>query len=192
MSAPPAGRRVSVVGNSGSGKSTVARAIATRLGVPWIELDSLYHQPGWTPMPEGDFRATVAEHVAADGWVIDGNYNVVRPLVWARADTVVWLDLPRRVVMRRVVARTLTRAVRRVELWNGNRERWRNLLRLDQDQSIIVWSWRQHGKYAHRYAAAMTHPQWKHLRFVRLRSSREVAAFLASLDRPARQRRDSE
>jgi adenylate kinase family enzyme len=93
-------RRVSVVGNSGSGKSTVAAALAAALGVPHLELDGVFHQPGWEPLPADSFRAVVAAAVAGDGWVLDGNYSAVRDLVWARADTVVWLDLPRRTVMR--------------------------------------------------------------------------------------------
>ncbi len=115
-------RRVSVVGNSGSGKSTLARELALVLGVPYVELDSLFHQPGWVPLAEDEFRRVVGAAAAVDGWVMDGNYSAVRPIVWTRADTVVWLDLPRRTVMRQVVWRTVRRAVTRQELWNGNRE----------------------------------------------------------------------
>ena len=61
--------------------------------------------------------------------MIDGNYRtvVVDGPVWQRADTVVWLDLPRRIVMRQVVSRTFRRSILREELWNGNREPLRNL-----------------------------------------------------------------
>ncbi len=120
---------MSVVGNSGSGKSTLARALAAELGVAHIELDAIYHQPGWQPLPAADFRARVDAATATGGWVVDGNYSAVRDLIWARADTVVWLDLPRHAVMRQVIWRTLRRAMLRAELWNGNRERWRNLVR---------------------------------------------------------------
>src|SRR5579875_4043583 len=78
-------RRVSVVGCSGSGKSTVGRRLARDLHVPYIELDSIFHQPGWVPLPRDEFRRRVTEVVAADGWVIDGNYSSVQPLVWDRA-----------------------------------------------------------------------------------------------------------
>jgi adenylate kinase family enzyme len=171
-------RRVSVVGNSGSGKSTAAVALSARLGVPCVELDSIFHQPGWTELPVDEFRARVAAAAAGDAWVIDGNYSAVRDVVWARADTVVWIDLPRPVVMRRVVARTVGRAVRRQELWNGNREPWSNFLTLDPERSIIMWAWTQHRRYRRRYEAAMADPAWAHLRFVRLRSPAEIRRFL--------------
>jgi adenylate kinase family enzyme len=62
-------RRVSVVGNSGSGKTTVAAAIARALSVPHLELDAVFHQPNWQPLEREVFRATVADFVASDAWV---------------------------------------------------------------------------------------------------------------------------
>jgi adenylate kinase family enzyme len=172
-------RRVSVVGNSGSGKSTLAAGLAARLGVPFVELDSIFHQPGWTELPRDEFRARVGAVAAGEEWVIDGNYTAVRDLVWARADTVVWIDLPRRLVMRRVVGRTIRRAVLRQELWNGNREPSSNWLTLDPERSIIMWAWTQHAKSRARYGEAMADPAFAHLRFVHLRSQAEVRAFVS-------------
>jgi adenylate kinase family enzyme len=172
-------RRISVVGCSGSGKSTVGRRLARDFGVPFIELDSIYHQPGWVPLPREEFRRRVAEVTAADGWVIDGNYSSsVQDLVWARADTVIWLDLPRRTVMRQVVWRTVRRAAFRVELWNGNRERWANLLTWEPEDSVISWSWHHYPVYRERYGAAAAAPPYPQLNFVRLRSHRAIRRFL--------------
>jgi adenylate kinase family enzyme len=173
-------RRVSVVGNSGSGKSTLAVALAARLGAPCVELDAIFHQPGWTERPVEDFRARVADAAAGDTWVIDGNYSAVRDLVWARADTVVWLDLPRPAVMRRVVTRTVRRAARRQELWNGNREPWSNFWSLDPQRSVVAWAWTRHRNYRARYEAALADPAWARLRFVRLRSTAEVRRFVSA------------
>ena len=172
-------RRVSVVGTSGVGKSTFASALALVLGAAFLELDSVQHQADWTPLPVQEFRARVA--LVADGecWVIDGNYGRVQDLVWARADTVVWLDLPRRVVMRRIVWRSVWRVAGRTELWNGNRERWRNLFTLEK--SVIVWAWQTYAANRARYEAAMADPLRSHLRFVRLRSAAEVRRFLRSV-----------
>jgi adenylate kinase family enzyme len=172
-------RRVSVVGNSGSGKTTMARALAAVMGVPHLELDSVHHQPGWAELETGEFRRRVAGFVAADSWVVDGNYSKVRDLVWGRADTVAWLDPPRRRVMRQVIWRSLSRAARRTELWNGNRERWGNFLSLNPQESVIAWAWTRHDVYRSRYAAARADPANAHLAFVQLRSARDVADFIS-------------
>jgi adenylate kinase family enzyme len=171
-------RRVSVVGTSGAGKSTFAAALAGVLGAPWLELDSVYHQADWTPLPAEDFRCRVLAVADGPRWVIDGNYGTVRDIVWARADTVIWLDLPRRTVMRRIIWRTLRRVGGRVELWNGNRERWRNIFTLDDQESVIAWAWKTHGSRRERYAAALADPAYSHLRFVRLRSPGAMRRFL--------------
>ncbi|MGH3630823.1 MAG: hypothetical protein ACRDRL_25690 [Sciscionella sp.] len=100
-------RRVSVVGTSGAGKSTLAAELARVLDADFLELDSVFHQPGWVPLAREEFRRRVAAAVAGERWVIDGNYtSQVKDLVWARADTVVWLDLARRTVMRRITRRS--------------------------------------------------------------------------------------
>ncbi|MEV4013648.1 hypothetical protein AB0J35_24400 [Nonomuraea angiospora] len=173
-------RRVSVVGNSGSGKSTLAAALAGRLGVPWLELDSVFHMAGWTPRSTEEFRAEVDAFTAGDGWVVDGNYSAVRDLVWSRADTVVWIDLPRPAVMRQLLARTLRRMATGAELWNGNRESFRFLL--DKDESIIRFAWQQHAVYRERYRRAAADPANAHLDFVRV-ASRADAERLARADK---------
>lgn len=159
---------MSVVGNSGSGKSTLGRALAARLRVPFVELDAIHHLAGWVPIGGTEFRTTVGEIADGDGWVIDGNYSAVRDLVWARADTVVWFDLPRRTVIRQVLWRTIRRGVTREELWNGNRERLGSLLRLDPQESLLRWSWTRHQVYRERYARAAA--ERKDLDFIRIAS----------------------
>ena len=172
-------RRVSVVGNSGSGKTTFAAELARRIGAPHLELDSVFHQPGWEPLPTEEFRARVAAFTAGDRWVVDGNYSKVQDLVWPRADTVVWLDPPRHRVMRRIVWRTLRRVFSRAELWNGNREPWGNLFRVDPEKSVVAWAWTRHRIVRARYTQAQADPANAHLEFIRLRSDRDAAALLA-------------
>lgn len=177
-------RRVSVVGTSGVGKSTFASSLARVLGVSFLELDSLQHQADWTPLPVEEFRARVALVAHGECWVIDGNYSRVQDLVWARADTVIWIDLPRLTVMRRIVWRTLRRVGGRVELWNGNRERWRNFFSLDKEESVIVWAWQTYAANRARYEEAMADPAHGHLRFVRLRSPAAARHFLREAEHP--------
>jgi adenylate kinase family enzyme len=170
-------QRVSVVGNSGSGKTTLAAELGRRIAAPHLELDAVFQQPGWQPLPVDEFRARVSEFVAGDRWVVDGNYSSVQDLVWQRADTVIWLDPPRHRVMRRIIWRTLRRAVTRAELWNGNREDWSSMFRVDPAKSIIAWAWTRHRVVRERYSSAQADPANAHLTFIRLRSDEDVAAL---------------
>lgn len=174
-------QRVSVVGVSGAGKSTLAAALAARLGVLHVELDGIFHQPGWTELDDGEFASRVTAATAGPGWVVDGNYSRIRDIVWARADTVVVLDLPRWRVMSQLLRRTLRRMATRRELWNGNRERWRNLLRRDPNENILRWAWTTYGSNRDRYRAAAVDPRWAHLSFRTVRSRRDMARLLATM-----------
>ena len=177
--------RVSVVGASGSGKSWVASQVAARLGVPYLELDAVRHQPNWQELPDAQFLEEVQRFVTQDRWVVDGNYFsvVTEPAVWSAADTVIWVDLPKGAVMRQVAWRTLKRVVQRKELWNGNRERLRDLLHWDPYRSIIRWSWTNYRVVRERYEAAMADSRWQHLEFVRLRSRDQVGRYVARIQR---------
>jgi adenylate kinase family enzyme len=168
--------RIVVVGTGGSGKTTVARELAGRLGVPHVELDELFHGPGWTETPAEEFRRRVAAATDGDGWVVDGNYErFLGDLVLDRADTVVWLDIPLSVSLRRVTRRTIGRIRTGEELWSGNRESWRGGF-FGWD-SMIVWAIRSHHRNRRGRAERLArHP---HLRVVRLRSSKEVESYLS-------------
>jgi adenylate kinase family enzyme len=169
-------RRVAVVGCSGAGKTTLARSLSARLGVPHVELDALFHLPGWSERPAEEFRVAVAAALAGDGWVVDGNYTSrLGDVTLGAADTVVWLDFSRPVVMSRIVTRSVRRVVTREELWNGNRETWSNLVSRDPKRSIIAWAWTQHGPYRRQYEAG-SDPSW-----VRLRTPVDARRWLAAI-----------
>jgi len=176
-------RRISVVGSSASGKTSASRAIEERLGLARLELDSVYHQPDWTPLPDDEFRNVVEAFVGDEAWVVDGNYTVagVLDLVWQRADTVVWLDPPKYVVMWRVVSRTLSRGMWGTELWNGNRESLKNILKWDPEKNIIRWAWRCFDHRRSGYELRMRDPAWSHITFLRLRTRGDVRDFLDDL-----------
>ena len=171
--------RVSVVGSSGSGKTTMGKAIASRLAIPYIELDAIFHQPRWTELPEEEFRARVRASTAGDAWVIDGNYSVVRPIVLERATTVVWLDYSRPRVMQQVIRRSLARGVTRRELWNGNREHPRDWVRADHP---IRWSWSHHERKRREYEARFELPEYAHLDVRRFCVPDDARAWLDSLE----------
>ncbi len=164
--------RISVVGVSGAGKSTVARLAAARLGVPYFELDAIHHGPNWTEIPVAELRAIVTDLVAGDVWVIDGNYRKVRDLVWGRATQVAWVDPSRLLVMAQVLWRSFWRAVTGQELWHGNRERIRKWITPDHP---IRWAWRTYAAQRAEHGKRMA-PHW-----VRLRSRRDIRRWLDSL-----------
>lgn len=176
--------RVVVVGSSSSGKTTTARRISAALGLPYLELDSVHHQENWTHPSDEEFESVVSNFATRDRWVIDGNYTShgTTSLVWPRADTFVWLDLPRPVVMRRAVSRTLRRVLTREELWNGNREPWTNLYSRDPYKNIVVWAWTRFDHVRAKYESCMTDGSWSHGDVHRLTSPGRVSAFLAQVE----------
>lgn len=180
-------RRIVVRGSSGSGKTTVARDLARRLGAPHVELDALYHQPDWQPLAPVPFRAAVSAATVGDTWVVDGNHREVQGVLQSRADTVVWLDLPRALVMRRLLLRTLGRGLLRRPLWNGNRESALSVLRRDPERNVVLWAW-QNFDQRHDDAVAAEHdPALTHARVVVLRTPEEVDDFLTTVpDRRSR------
>ena len=176
--APPllTARRILVAGTSGAGKSTLARRVSNALGLPYTELDSLFHGPGWTPRAE--FEDDVRAVVAQDAWVSEWQYTPVRPLLLERAELLVWLDLPTPVVLWQVGRRTLRRRLRRTELWNGNLEPPLWTVLADRDH-ILRWAWRTRHKL--RGLDARLAREAPHLQVVRLRSRRAVERWVHSL-----------
>jgi adenylate kinase family enzyme len=168
--------RVIVAGCSGSGKTTLAAAIASRRGLQHVELDALFHGPGRIKREE--FEDEVEQFTAGRRWSCEDMYFArLGSLLWERADTVVWLDLPRRTVMRRVIGRSLARVLTRRRLWNGNRETWRDLI--DPHQPIR-WSWSNYA--SHRQTVADRIQAHSEVRVVRLTNANQVRTWLTSLE----------
>ena len=169
-------KRVAIVTSaSGSGGTTVGREIATRLGVPFHELNALFWRPEWTEPDRDDFRQRVAKIVATDSWVIDGSYQSwIGQLALGNAEVVVWLDLPMRVWLLRLLRRTVSRARSGGELWAGNRESLRKAFA--SRDCLILFTLRHYRGRRNRYPE-----RFADYALVRLRSQVEVDAFLRSL-----------
>jgi adenylate kinase family enzyme len=164
--------RIAVLGASGNGKSTVGRRLAEIHGVQYIELDALHHGPNWTEASAEELtERVVAALDARDGWVVDGNYGrKIGDVVLERADLAVWLDQPLRVILLRIWRRSWRRIRDDVELWSGNKEKWR------YTPSLFSWTIRSHRRHRKTEPERLSHHSG--LRWVRLRSPREVDLFV--------------
>jgi adenylate kinase family enzyme len=87
-------KRIAIIGCGGSGKTTIGRQLADLINAPITHLDAAYYNDNWSTMDPEKFAALQEELVAADTWVIDGNYASTLPIRLKRADTVLFLDLP--------------------------------------------------------------------------------------------------
>lgn len=169
-------QRVLVAGTSGAGKTTLAARVGTAFGLPFVEIDSLFHGPNWTRRET--FVADVEAFCAQPRWVTEWQYHDVRALLAGRADLVIWLDLPRRTVMRQLIGRTLRRRVHRQVLWSGNVEPPLRTVFTDPEH-IVRWAWTTHAELAQRIAElSRLRPD---LAIVRFRSRREVRQWLCDV-----------
>jgi adenylate kinase family enzyme len=173
------GQRISVVGTTGSGKTTVARQISSRLKLPYIELDALYWDKNWTGVSDPIFRERVISATETEHWVIDGNYSRIRSLVWERADTVVYLDYSFWRTFWQLFKRTIKRSIQQEDLWHGNRE---DLHRsFFSSDSIMLWMLKSYKRRRNQYATLMQQPEYVHMCFVQLKSPKMTKAWLSSL-----------
>ena len=167
-------QRVLVIGSPGAGKSTFARQLEARSGLPLIHLDREYWRPGWVETPRDEWRVRVEQLVAGPRWIIDGNYGGSLATRLSRADMVVLLDLPWWTCVARLVRRSLrNRGRRRPDMAEGCVER------LDAEYLRFLW-----------YAATFPIGPGKRAErllqdfpgtVIRLRSNGSARRFLASL-----------
>jgi adenylate kinase family enzyme len=173
--------RVVVVGTSGAGKTAMAKRIASALDLRCIELDRLHWEPNWealTVTNPDEFVRRVDAATSGDAWVCDGNYGLVRDLIWRRATHVIWLDYSRAVVMYRVIKRSVARALDQTELWAGNREDWRRWLRPSHP---IRWAWSTWQDRRARFEELLNGAQYRHLAVVRLQNPRDAEKVIDQL-----------
>lgn len=172
-------KRIVVIGTTGSGKTTFARQLARTFGIPHIELDALHWNPNWQETPKEQFIEKVEAATQAPAWVVDGNYTTkVSPIVWQRADTILWLDYPFPVVLSRLLARTVRRLWSGEECCNGNRESLKNLLSKD---SLLLWAVSSHWRHRREYAAKLRQPAHGGLRQMRFHSPKEASRWLEQI-----------
>lgn len=165
-------RKIVVIASaSGNGKTTLGRELARRLDVPFVELDALVHGPNWVETPDDELRARLEPILAWEGWVIDGAYQrKIGELVLREADLVVWLDLPMRVWLPRLIRRTVHRRRSHEPLWNGNRETLRDVIW--GRESLFVYALHSHMRRRRTWPHTL-----EDYPVVRLRTPADVEAF---------------
>lgn len=174
-------KRILICGTSGSGKSTLARKLAAWEGLPYIEVDSHFHLPGWKQRSREELRERLIPILNQESWVLDANYSAVRDITYATADTIIWLDYPFMVTFGRMVRRTVRRVITGEPVCNGNRETFRKSF-LSRD-SIILWMVTTHGRRRQECDALFATPTPPHQTRLRFRTPWQLAGWLAWITR---------
>jgi hypothetical protein len=166
-------KRIIVLGCSGSGKSTLAPVLAARLALPYLATDPVYWTADWRPVPPVEVRAWADAATSAEAWVLDGNFDAERDLVWGRADLAVWLDLPLARTLWRVTRRNLGWWIGGTTVWGGNR------MTLIKALTGIRHTIRSHALKHRTYPGQLA--EFPNLQVVRITAPRQLAAWLAGL-----------
>jgi adenylate kinase family enzyme len=171
--------RIVVVGTSGCGKTTFARQLAEALGFSCLELDTLFWLPGWRPRNREEFRKMTGEFVEGETWVIDGNYGVLRDIIWPRATHIIWLNYRFSRTLWQVTRRTLINIIHRREVFPGCPETFQNVF-LNRD-SIIWWTISTYHPRKRKYEIYSRGGEFPHLKWIEFGHPRKANEFLASL-----------
>jgi len=167
-------QRVAIVGCSGGGKSTLARALGEHFGLPVVHLDTLFWKPGWVESTLEEFRPRVDAAAAKDRWIIEGGFSSASALRFARADTIIWIELPILLCLWRAVRRALLSYGRtRADLAPGCPEKF------DLAFYRYIWTWNRVTRPKMARALTEHAPE---ATIVRLASDTAKARFLAGLE----------
>jgi adenylate kinase family enzyme len=166
-------QRVLVIGSPGAGKSTIAAELARRTGLPLVHLDQHYWRSGWVETPKPEWQTKVAELIAGERWIIDGNYSGTLELRLTRADTVIDVELPTRLCVLRLLRRIARAHGRtRADMAEGCPERF--------DLLFLWWTVKYPFTSRHRIERKLARFGG---RVIKLTSRSDVQRFLASLSR---------
>lgn len=178
--------RILIVGRTGSGKTTLARELAAALGVPHVELDSLYFGPDFSRAPQALLRDRTNAALAGDYWVTDGNKRAVRDLAWPRADTLIWLDYPLYVSLWRLGKRALTRtSTLSAQAVQSGRRRGLPKQMLAAARGVLT-ALRSHRGQRREYPRLFAQPANRHLAVARLRSPHAARQWFARVTESTR------
>ena len=163
-----------IIGCGGAGKSTLARQLGEKTGLPVVHLDKLYWNPGWVPLSREDFAKIHTEQIAKERWLIDGNFNHTLEERLKRCDTVIYLDYSRLACLLGVLKRVLTTyGTVRPDMGEGCPERI--------DLEFLKWVWNFNPKNRKRYHRLLAEQQDKKIYIFKNR--RQTRKFLQGLSK---------
>ena len=165
-------KRVAVVDSGGAGKTTFARELGRRTGIPVIHLDEHYWRPGWIETPKPEWRTRQRELLAGDTSIADGNYGGTMDIRFAKANTVIILAQSR--------LRCLQRVLRRSVLHHGREVQAAGCLE-QIDLAFLAWVWRYPKEGRLRLKAALDRHRDR-LKVIELVSPRQMRSFLRSIE----------
>lgn len=164
--------RIVIIGCGGAGKSTLARQLGEKTGLPVVHLDSIFWLPGWVEMDREEFDCRVLAEIEKEKWIIDGNYNRTMPQRIQRCDTILYLDFPRRVCMYRIFKRLLTNIGKtRPDMGPGCKEKI--------DWEFVRWVWNYNKTKRARYYRMIE--ETTHAKAFILKNPQEVRKFLENI-----------
>ncbi|PSR20183.1 MAG: AAA family ATPase [Sulfobacillus acidophilus] len=165
--------RIAIIGSPGSGKSTLARQLGAITGCEVVHLDRVFWKPGWVETSRTQFVLAQQRLVEKDAWIIDGNYGSTIEIRMRAADTIIWLDVPRRICLWRALVRTIrNRGQVRTDMAPGCPER------IDLQFMQYIWRFPERERPRLVQLLACAQPQGKNV--VRLTTSNEIYAYLGS------------
>ena len=173
-------QRISVIGTTGTGKTTLAKKLSKCLDIPHVELDAIHWRENWEPLTKKEFQAQVIKALDREAWVIDGNYSKVRGIIWEKAEMVVWLDYGLCRIYYQLFHRTLRRVLTREELWNNNREHF--LSQFFSQDSLFLWAAKSYPKRKKLYPELFAKPEYTHLDKKRFSSPIETEKWIQKLE----------
>ena len=167
-------QRIAIIGSPGAGKSTLAPVLGTALGLPIIHLDAVYWRPGWVEPPKDEWAQTVRALTQGEAWIIDGNYSRTMDIRLAAADTIIYLDFPRRLCVWRVLKRAIQyRGRTRPDMGPGCREKL--------DWKFLLWVWNYPARSRPATLQKLAHCREAGKTVIYLCNPRAVRQFLETL-----------
>jgi len=176
------GKRIHVIGNSCSGKSTLAEKISHRFAIPLVEIDALNWEPNWIGLHETEphkLDEKLTEATSSDSWVVAGSYlSFCQRIFWNRLETLIWLDLPLYTLVLRMFIRSWQRWRSKELLWGTNYEKfWPQFKVWKKQESLLWWIVTQHKSKRQKLLSQIKSAHWRHINFIRLKSVSEIKAF---------------